>query len=349
MALSLSLESTGPGRGLLRVGGFDDLAESVNLAIQRNDGRYLGLQGQWQPAPHWHPQFSAEPQPRGLRLALGPELMDSIIAMQGAPLRVSVRLDDQEDSGILRIRGSLIGSDAAADERTLIMAHGRWAQPKAPEADPPAMADPRSARQDGDLLGPDGPQTGGAPKSPPVRRRRVGLWLVVLGLPVLLGAGLVIRELGWFDASVGGTEPAVQPVGGVATSPGSDLTGLAFAADFLAKKPAADAVLAQAKASAQAGDCDAALLLYDQAAELDAALGVGIARLFDPASFVAGGCIDAASEDNALEYYLGAAEAGAPDAMQRAGEILIRRADSGPLHEQGMELLRRARTSAAGR
>jgi hypothetical protein len=97
MALKLSLESTGPGRGLLRIGGTrpTDAAESVNLAIQRNDGRYLGLHGQWQPTPHWHPQFSAEPDPaaNGFNIALGAALLDGIIAMQGAPLRVTARLD----------------------------------------------------------------------------------------------------------------------------------------------------------------------------------------------------------------------------------------------------------------
>lgn len=112
MALKLSLESTGPGRGLLRIGGAPttDAAESVTLAIQRNDGRYLGLQGQWQPTPHWHPQSSAEPDPaaNGFNIALGAALLDGIIAMQGAPLRVTARLDEHEDSGVLRIRGALL-------------------------------------------------------------------------------------------------------------------------------------------------------------------------------------------------------------------------------------------------
>ncbi|MCF7993179.1 MAG: hypothetical protein K9M02_22305, partial [Thiohalocapsa sp.] len=114
MSLKLLLESAGPGRGLLHVEGPSEPAESVNLAIQRNDGRFLGQDGHWQPTPYWHPQFSAEPGADGLRIALGPALMDGIIAMHGAPLMLSLRIDGREDRGVVRVRGSLIGSDAAA-------------------------------------------------------------------------------------------------------------------------------------------------------------------------------------------------------------------------------------------
>jgi hypothetical protein len=93
----------------------------------------------------------------------------------------------------------------------------------------------------------------------------------------------------------------------VATSPHSRLTGIAFASEFLATGATAEAILAQARRSEQAGDCDAALLLFNQAAERDAALGLQVARLYDPIGFAEGRCIDAASEDTALAYYLDAA------------------------------------------
>ena len=354
MALKLSLESTGPGRGLLRIGGTPtaDVAESVNLAIQRNDGRYLGLHGQWQPTPHWHPQFSAEPDPaaNGFNISLGAALLDGIIAMQGAPLRVTARLDDQEDSGVLRIRGALVGSDAAC-EPTVLIKRGDSPPAEAPDARRTATDDAVWTEQDMDALSLDDLPADRTSKTSSAHGRRIWPWVLAGGLLLLLGAGIAAWSLGWLDDWLGDwfsdgsgqaqTEEA--PIGGIATSPHSKLTGVAFASEFLAADPTADAILAQARTSEQAGDCDAALLLYNQASERDAALGIQVARLYDPTSFAEGGCIDAASEDTALEYYLNAADAGVPEAMQRAGEILTGRADSGPLHEQGIELLRRAR------
>ncbi len=337
MALKLSLQSTGPGQGILHIAGPTDAPESVNLAIQRNDGRYLGLHGQWQPTPHWHPQFSAEPDPAGLRLALGPELVDGIIAMRGAPLQMAVRLDDRQDSGVLRIRGSLIGSDAAAIERTAIMKRGAGAAP------PPAPEDATAAERYAGALSLDELEVDPIPNPTPPHRRAIWPWLLAVLLVLALGAGLAAWYLGWLDIPPEPPRTEAPPVMGVTTSPDSPLTGVAFASDFLAAGPSARAILAQADASARAGDCDAALLLYDQAAKRDASLAIEVARLFDPASFAEGGCIDAASEDNALEYYLAAADAGVPDAMRRAGDILSSRAASGPIHEQGVELLRRAR------
>jgi hypothetical protein len=342
MALKLSLESTGAGLGALRIGGCADVAESVNLAIERNDGRYLGLHGQWQPTPYWHPQFSAEPESDGLRLALGPPLLDGIIAMQGAPLRIRVRIDDQEDSGVLRIRGTLIGSDAAAEERTVVMDRGDLSPTAAPVAPDPEPHDAVWTEQDMDALKLDDLPADPAPASSPPQRRPIWSWLFAVVPVLLVCTGLAVWYLGWLDDLLGQTPPEPQLAGGVTTSPDSTLTGVAFASDFLAAGPAAAAILAQAEISAQAGDCDAALLLYNSAAERDATLGVTVAQLFDPTSFAEGGCIDAASEDAALEYYLSAADAGVPEAMQRAGEILTARASSGPVHQQGLELLRRS-------
>ena len=349
MALKLLLESTGAGHGLLRIGDQTEAAESVNLAIQRNDGRFLGLHGQWQPTPHWHPQFSAEPDPEstGLRIAIGSELLDGIIAMQGAPLRVTARIDDREDNGVLRIRGALIGSDAAAIEPTLIIRRGDRTHSWTPDAQAPAADDTVWTERDMDALSLDNPPADQTTKPPAIRRRAIWPWLFAVLLLALLGVGVVAWSLGWhpdwLGQALGRPQPEESPIGGVATSADSRLTGVQFAAEFLATDPAADAILARARTSEQAGDCDAALLLYDQAVERDAALGIDAARLFDPASYIEGGCIDTASEDTALEYYLAASDAGVPEAMQRAGEILTGRATSGPLYEQGIELLKRAR------
>ncbi len=106
MALKIELQGNGPGNGLVLVGGHFDEPESVALAIQRNDGRYLGAAQIWQTTVHWHPQFSVQPDGRDLLLDVGPDIIDGVIGVGGIPLRVLLRVDGAEDFGILRIRGS---------------------------------------------------------------------------------------------------------------------------------------------------------------------------------------------------------------------------------------------------
>ncbi|WP_295886453.1 hypothetical protein [uncultured Thiohalocapsa sp.] len=171
-----------------------------------------------------------------------------------------------------------------------------------------------------------------------------------MGLSVgLLGAGAAAAwYLGWLApwmeppyASRTEELPAHRQAQS-ATAGDPTLTGRAFAADLLAASPSPKDILAAAGSRSQAGDCDAALILYASAVDADGALGAQVARLYDPASYTVGGCIDAPSEDMALEYLRMAAEAGVPAAMRRAGEILMSRADSGPVHDEGRAWLRRA-------
>ena len=209
MPLKLFLEPTGPGRGLLSVQGLaQTLApESVRLAIQRNDGRYLGPRGDWQPEPYWHPQFSVDMDARGLRIALGAALMDGIIAMQGAPLMLSLRLDGQEDRGVVRVRGSLIGSNAAAPES------GR--APAAPAVDAEVTgANGQSGSGDGlgDRPG-DGPGDGrdlGATSQPGSSSAHTGarwpLLLAVVSL-LLLAAAVAVWYLDLPQRWLGSEEP----------------------------------------------------------------------------------------------------------------------------------------------
>ncbi len=356
MPLKLLLESAGPGRGLLHIEGSSEPTESVNLAIQRNDGRFLGQDGHWQPTPFWHPQFSAEPGADGLRIELGPSLMDGIIAMHGAPLMLSLRIDGREDRGVVRVRGSLIGSDAAAPEPSRVT--GGRAQTSA-DAEQPTD---RTMSLDIDLDAEAG-------KTPQESKQHADLrWLAVLGavMVLLLAVGAALWYFDIPQRLISDKEIELVPVGqetaareetdapeteqqsAFATSPESTLTGLQFVVEYLAEGPSADAMLAEAEARSEAGDCDAALILYSRAAETEPALGVPVARLYDPPTYAEGGCIDAANEDSALEYYRSAAEAGVAEAMRRTGEILTARAASGPVHEEGAQWLRRAEAVESG-
>lgn len=306
------------------------------MAIQRNDGRYLGPEQLWQPTPCWHPLFSAQPDADGLRIELGPALMNGIIAMQGAPLMMTLRLDGQEDRGVVRVRGTLIGSDAAAPDTQA--AEQDLSIDGLPPAPPSGSDDAHHAGPlslDADWQAASGVEAG-------VRRPwrlLLGVTLVLLLLAIAAGAFFVLFP---FEPTDGPRGDPSAPAATFAPSPESALTGLQFVVGFLSDQPSAADMLAEAEARSEAGDCDAALLLYARAAEADPALGLPVARLFDAATYTEGGCIDAASEETALEYYRSAAEAGKPEAMRRAGEILMSREASGALHDEGAEWLRRA-------
>ncbi|ESQ13904.1 MAG: hypothetical protein N838_23820 [Thiohalocapsa sp. PB-PSB1] len=334
MPLKLSLQSNGPGRGLLLVQGQSQPVESVNLALRRNDGQYLGRDGAWQPTAFWHPQFGVQPGSEGMQIELGAALMDPIVALHGQPLLLTLRLDDHEDSGVPRIRGALIGSDAAPLTKTVLVK-----RPQPPVAEEQQATPPTEQQKP--------PQQVPAKATPPAPRSRWVLLGAVLVLS-LIGGGLgTAWSLGWLDAWI-----ALLPGGAAqeqstrfSPAPDSALTGRAFATELLAGSPSAERLLSAAEARLQAGDCDAALILYARAVDTDATLGVQVARRYDPASFTAGGCIDQPNEDIALGYLRTAAEAGVPAAMQRVGELLIERADSGPVYDEGRMWLQRARAA----
>jgi hypothetical protein len=368
MSVKIELQGSGAGRGVLLIGGRFPAPESVALAVERNDGRYLGLRGVWQTTPHWHPQFGVQPFAGGMRLDLAPEIVDGVIAVGGVPLRFLVRADGVEHAGVLRIRGELIGSDGAAPTRL----RGADEAPLSLEPDsdeitllapPPAFAVPR-----------------GAPVAPAPSRA----WLWVTLSLLLLGAAAIGAAwyLGWLDPWLAPTEtlpptpvpteqapdePPSEPVVPPEPAPATEATspavetvqpepppepdrvpvkGIAFARAFLEGDPPADAVYAQAIESDTGGDCEAALVLYNAAADADPRHAAELARRYDPLTFAAGTCIDRADAPYAIVYFEDAAKAGDAAAQRRLGQLMTEREPSGATYEEGVAWLRKA--AAAG-
>jgi len=390
MPVKIELQAHGAGRAVLQVSGTVDTPESVALAIQRNDGLYLGPDQVWQSSPHWHPQFGVQPRPGGLAMELTAEIVDGVIDAGGVPLKVSLRLDDREEFGVLRIRGELIGSGAAAS----------------PNSRPQGLNIPADIPLEPETTFPDLIVEPGqdAPPPPPLiaelpehRVRHVAKktpWLLVfLLLFVLAGAtgawylGLLDPIFNKFDKPAVTGEPPVPELPLTQTAPTADdqafpdkqtpeptpdepepgepgeeqapaagkqttnpapppLTGVAFAREFLADHPAPNAIFTQAGKAEQAGDCDAALVLFNTAANQDPAQATRLAARYDPQGFQAGPCIDQPDAPYAIIFYSDAAATGAIDAQRRLGQLLTARESSGPTFEEGMEWLRKA--AAAG-
>jgi len=369
MPVKIELQGHGAGSGALQVSGNIDLPESLSLAIQRNDGLYLGDALVWQPSPHWHPQFSVTPTADGLTVALSADIIDGIIDAGGVPLQLTLRLDDHEQTGVLRIRGELIGSGAAA--------------PAPPEiADIHLERDPVIDLPALDMNPDPAPTPPPEPTKEPAKPRASKLPLLLLLL--LLAGGLAASwYLGLLDplltdlatntgeqtaaspeeqtppadngqadegveAGAGEQQPIKEPIAPPveppqASSPSQPaLTGVAFVRSYLADNPAPDAIFDRGSEAEQAGDCDAALVLFNTAANRDPAQAGRLAQRYDPDSFSAGRCIGQPDAPYAIIYYADAANAGDIEAQRRLGQLLTARESWGPTYEEGMNWLRRA-------
>ena len=354
--MKIELQGSGPGYGILRIDGSFDEPESVALAIQRNDGHYLGVAQQWQTTPHWHPQFGVQLDGRGLRLDVGPDIVDGVIAVGGIPLRVAVRVDGAEDFGILRIRGELIGAGAAAS-----------AAPAGPQHQGAVNA---LAETDLDMPGAEMDSNIGAqaPRIEPPSHSRFGVWLAILALLLTVSAAVGV---GWYldllDAWLGAGQtapvaefapaappesepvPASTPAPGPMTepepSPEPELSGIALARSILEAHPTSDIVYERAERAERQKDCAAALVLFNEAADTDPGFAAALARRYDPQTFAAGGCIEQPDAPYAVVFFSDAAKAGDVAAQRRLGQLMTERERSGATYEEGIEWLRKAKAS----
>jgi hypothetical protein len=358
MALKLDLHPGGPGSARLLIGGARPSPETVSLALQRNDGRYLGLDRQWQVTPHWHPIFTAEPLSEGLRLTLGADLVDSIVGVGGAPLRVVARLDGVEDAGTLRIRGELIGSGAAAPRSASGDSLEETISVRRPGAESAREAESDSDADDFSL-----DLAGHADTRPTPRPAGRWPWFALAAVLLLAGVGVGAWWLGWF-----GETPLSAPDVAQLVEPTSDrppaqedepestqtrettpppepdtiFSGIALASRFLADGPTAAAIFDRAEQLEQAGDCPAAYALYSEAANADPNFAARLARRYDPLTHRPGTCIAAPDIPYAIVYYSDAAEAGDIEVQRRLGQLMAEHEPSGPTHEAGLGWLRKA-------
>lgn len=366
MALTIRLQSSGPGQGVFLISGISAGDKTLELAIQRNlDDKYLGEVQAWQATPHWHAPLDIDSSDEGLGIRVGPEIIDAVTAPSNMALRVFVRWDGQEDSGVLRIKGHMLGSPAALPADVL-------SGPEDPTPDPDPdfslMAEPRQEAMS-------------EPTPSPRPRSRAGLWVILL-LALVCVAGVTAWQLGWLDPwfppepPMTEAQPALEGVPqeiqetapGEATTtteattdlpavsgesvetkvptadgpPAKTVTGVDLVRAFLKGGPTPRAQYAEAEKQEQAGDCDAAMILYNRAAQADSAIALDLARRYDPRTHDAQSCIKAPDLSTATLLYEEAARAGDPSARRRLGQILVKLEASGPVFEDGIRWLQQA-------
>jgi len=323
MPLRIELQSsdTGPGYADLTASGWKGAEAPAEISVQRNqDGRYLGEDGDWTTSPVWHGTDLTlnDDQVSGL---MGPWLVDPLVRDTTLAYMMEMRGPDHGDKGVVRMRGQILSSAAAGsapgnDQR----ARHASAPPVAPvvAAAPPEPEAPVVVPEP--VVTPEPPPPPPQPK--PAGGSKTPLILVAVAILVL---GAVAAW--WFlkDGQDAGS-PAATPV---AAGPSGPCTSgalaetkddLAFVQACVRSTPDADAVLAVIEAAKSAKRCDVAQRLYaHQAQSGDARIALAYAREYDPETFKAGGCIDAADAETAIYWYetVLAKQADNADAKQR--------------------------------
>lgn len=367
MALTARLETITPGQGIFRIAGTEAQGETLELAVQRNlDDRYLGANHTWQTTPHWHSLTGVQSHGGELRVPVGPEIVDPVAGASNMALRVLVRVNGGEASAVLRTKGHLLGSPAARELEP--------SEPLlAPSPEPELELDlelPGERRE-------TPPET--LTQGRGSRTLRPGLLFLALIVAAGIGTWQLGWLDEWLRPETLETaqKPSAHGVAGQGApvddrtlepeqdAPSELLTaesaqnsadalppagapeleasrGIELARKFLASNPKARAIQAKAESQEQAGDCDAAMVLYNRAAQVDPQLASALARRFDPQGFDGRGCVEAHDATAASLWYREAAEAGDTAAQRRLGQMLIEQETSGPLFEDGIRWLRLA-------
>lgn len=359
MPLQIAFEAADADRGALCVRGLPAVWPEVLVAVQRRaDDRYLTIHGRWDATASWYPCPRLDSADAAPRFALGAPLTAGIAAAAGTGLLVHLRRGGFTDLGPLALPGLAPQAAAPASSPSEAPPTGPMltAPPQPPDPAPtrhagagrpperpssafprPAAAppsDPRPAR-----VGTADPGRSAAGTAPaPARRHRL-LHLGAAALPVL-GGGILL----WWYLSTGQVDPAPRPPTVAATRGGP--TGKALFLELQGQDLTPRDLFGHAEGRAQAGDCEAAIGLFVDAAKRDPALAQDLAKRFDPDGFQPSPCFAAPNPDRAQVWYERAAQAGIPLAQRRYAELLLDEAAGGPVYQDAITWLRKA--AAAG-
>ena len=313
-----------PGHALLRVSELDAAPEGLTISIQRQQGpeSHLADDG-WRRTETWLMPDEVTRKGDVLEFHLGPEICDRLAGI--ATVRLRVREPDIGVVGMTvvawptMLTSGAAGSSGLSDDTVRLRRH----QQPAPEPDLPPRLE----------IAPEPPP----PPRPELRAARDPL----ADVPKRSGAtGWMIGAVLLLIAAGGGyyywTNHLNPPEPVVATAPPPTPTPLQPAAaeppmksvretvaEYLATKPAPDAMLAKARDFAKAGDFAAAFLVFRQAAEQgSAAAQLELASFYDPATPPKAGFPHDGTQ--AADWYERAALTGLAEAQRKLGLLLAK-------------------------
>ncbi len=339
-----------PGHAILRVTELEAPPEGLTLSIQRQQGpdSHLADDG-WRRTEAWLLPAYVERARGALEFQLGPEICDRLAGIATVRLRVK-----EPEIGVIGMTivawpqmltsGAVDPASRSIDDTVRLR---RAAQPVPPPPAPPFEFPPEPAPE---------PEPAPIPElraerlpMPPPRSSGMG-WLVALLLLIAIGGAgyyayttnfhgaknLVDQQIAALFPQDKPAEPtpAAAPSPAVASAP----TSIPLQApppkksirdtvdEYLATRPAPEAMLAKAKEYAQAGELNGAFLLWRRAAEAGSVEAqLQVAGFYDPVqpqpqaknSFTPDGA-------RAAEWYERAALAGNAEAQRKYGLLLAK-------------------------
>ena len=304
-----------PGFATLRIGGLDAPPDGLSISIQRQQGpdSHLADDG-WRRTEAWLVPDEVARSGATLDFHLGPEICDRLAGI--ATVRLRVR---EPDIGVVgqtvlawpnMLTSGALGPNGAFDD-TVRLRRRRRAAPPPPQPEPQPAPELRAIR--------DEPEP---EPLPPPKRGNTGTWAFTVLLLLLLAGGAYYWQF------MRPTEPT--PVATAPTPPAPVAVAepkksvREVVAEYVATKPAPDAMLAKGREFAQAGDMGGAFLVWRHAAEAgNVPAQVEVASFYDPVSPRLAGAFTADGQ-RAADWYERAALAGAADAQRRLGLLLAK-------------------------
>jgi hypothetical protein len=305
-----------PGFATLRISDLDASPEGLSISIQRQQGpdSHLADDG-WRRSEAWLVPDEVERRGNALDFHLGPEICDRLAGI--ATLRLRVR---EPDIGVVgqtvvawpnMLTSGALGASGAFDD-TVRLRRRRKAPPVMVAEPPPAPPPELRAEREPDP----------APAVMPPKPSNAGTWALTGLLLLLLAGGAYYWQFMRPAEPLVAAAPAVPPPGAEAGLPVKSIRQVV--AEYIATKPAPDAMLAKGREFAKSGEMAGAFLVWRHAAEAgNAPAQIEVASFYDPVTPQAKGGFTADGL-RAADWYERAALAGLVDAQRRLGLLFAK-------------------------
>lgn len=336
-----------PGHAILRITDLDAPADGLALSLQRQQGpdSHLADDG-WRRTEAWLVPAHVERVTGALEFHLGPEICDRLAGTATVRLRIK-----EPDIGVvgstviawpqMLTSGAVDPSARSTDDLVRLRRPAlKIETPKPVEPEPEPELPPPLV-----IETPEVPLRATEPAAPPPSRSNTGTWLLTIVLLILIAGGAYAyffhREE--IETLIAGTPPPAAPPATTATAaatpppapepapvpakppapePPKKSSRLAIA-DYLATKPAPEALLARGKEYAQGGDLREAFLVWRAAAEAgNPQAEIEVASFYDPLMQAKAGFTPDGAR--AADWYERAALAGNAEAQRKYGLLLAK-------------------------
>jgi len=304
------LQSATPGYARLTLKGWKGGKEEVLVSVMTNQGNvFLGSNGQWASTEMFLslPVLDVEDEVPGV--AVGPELVDLLLANRQAAYRLTVKDSASQDMGVLVMHDGLLSSQAGGDNPRPANTRVLPVTSVRPEPEPVSMPEPQPVAQES-LPELETPEERIRPVASAKKIPLVPILAVVLLLAVLGGgsAWWFMRTPSQPTAPVPAAQPTQPVAASVDNNPCSETQmNQSNALDFVkdcARSSLNSTQILEVIEKAKAGKhCEIAQRLYAYKAQSgDTQIAMRYAQEYDPKTVSQNGCFSA-DPQTAIYWY----------------------------------------------